>query len=176
MPDATIDHALPEGSPTGLGYALIRDIAEKIATETDLRSVSDFSLILSGLGGEIRRVSFDEWRHPDFFSLFVCAPESFVLLLPSVPTPLDKVLQASALGHYILHTQKGEHPSKFARGGASPANTEALWFALALILPDSEFDPSVVNEPSHGDNFLADLYNVPEDLVRLKRRIVTANA
>lgn len=159
----------------GADYESIRDIAEIIARETGIRGVADFSMVLKGLGGQIERVPFEQWSAPDFFSVEVRGPGSFVLFLPLAETPLDKVLQASALAHYILHSLEGKAPCKFRRSGALQANQEALWFSLSLLLPDSSFAGHENSDFSpENEQALADLFQVPIELIRLKRKIMSA--
>ncbi len=164
------DFDLPEGAPLGVSYISISAIAETIAEQTGIRSIGDFSMVLSGLGGSIERVPFQEWNSPEFFSLYVRGPKSFLLLLPSAETPLDRVLQASALGHYILHSREGASPSKFRRAGALQANQEALWFSLSLLIPDD-----ILSDES-ADASLSERIGLPHDIIRLKRKIALAHA
>ena len=125
--------------PLGLDYSAVVFIVDKISSQTGLRAIQDFETLLAEMGGLIERVSDNIWNAPNSAVLEVTALKTFVAHLPLDPTPLDRLLLACALGHYILHSKEGSAPSKFYRFAKDQTSLEALWFGMAVVIPDQAF-------------------------------------
>ncbi len=161
--------------PLGLSYQDIQQIAEKIAQKTKVREIEDYSMLISGLGGKIVYEEHSAWENPAAVSQRIFAPSEFEVFLPkNASITLNNVVLASALAYYFLHSLEGKVPMSIPRFEKNHAHLEGLWFSLALLMPDAQFAFSCKNAKS-TDEQLAKIFKVPQELVALKRKILTQN-
>lgn len=164
--------ALPDALPAGLNYPTTVDLAETIASQTGLRSLPDWELVLRGLGAQISRLDSKTWSDPSALSLSVRAPKDFTVFLPSQPSAFDRFFLGAALAHYILHSQEGRSPLQVRRFAKDQASVEALWFSMGLIIAEAPFRQALGMTPALEDATLAQLFQVPLELIGLKRRLL----
>lgn len=157
----------------GLEYSAIVEVVDKISAHTGLRTVDDFEALLRAMGGKVERLSGPQWAAADAISLLVGGPKNFVAYLPPSPTPLDRMLLACALGHYVLHSQEGRSPTKIHRFCKDQTSLEGLWFGMSVVIPDSAFDVAQATADL-DDAIVARLFNVPPQLIGLKRKLVAS--
>jgi hypothetical protein len=157
----------------GLEYAAVVEIVDKISSQTGLRAVGNFETLLLGMGGKVERSNIKKWNDPEALSLRVSAPRDFTAYLPPIANPIDKMLLACCLGHYVLHAQEGKAPSNFYRFCKDQTSLEGLWFGMAVVIPDTAFELALATEDL-DDEILATLFSVPPELIALKRKLVTS--
>ena len=159
-------------TPLNIGYHALRDIAESIASKTQLRTVRDFSLVIQGLGGKIIHQDPAQWGLKEARSLEVFGSKNFHVYMPkSSGDQINNLIYASALGHYFLHAQEGKKPLYVLRFEQDLANLEGLWFALSLLIPDRTFELAQAQQSS-SDAALAQMFQVNEPVIKLKRKIL----
>lgn len=159
--------------PIGCDYYGIVGIADTIARQTGLRTLREYDRLVKAMGGEIRRVSLKEWTHSESKSLVVLAPKKFTIYLPQEESHMDKLLIACALGHYIMHAKEGRDGIvEFSRFSKDSCSIEALWFGMAVLIPDEAFMLSEKNNAILDDETLAKLFEAPPQLIQLKRKLV----
>ena len=156
--------------PLGLDYDSVSALAETISKETGLRSVGNLEPLISAMGGAIARTSLAEWSAADALAVDVRGLRDFTVFLGSEPTPLDRLLIASALGHYILHAQEGRRPASFRRFAKDGCSVEALWFGMSIVIPDGPFAIAEASD-TFNDAMLAEMFKAPEQLIALKRKL-----
>lgn len=159
--------------PLGLEYNAVVEVVDKISAHTGLRTVDDFERLLCAMGGQIERVESQKWSAADSISLRVAGPKNFTAYLPATPSGLDRMLLACALGHYVLHSGEGRTASKIYRFCKDQTSLEGLWFGMSVVIPDAAFEVALAADHL-DDAVVAGLFNVPPQLVGLKRKIVSS--
>ena len=123
------------------------------------------------MGGSIARVPSTRWLAPDALCLLVRGPRDFVVYLAESPSPVERLLLATAIGQYFLHAQEGRRPTAFPRFAKDQTSLEGLWFGMAIIIPDAPFSLAETRDELDDDT-VAGLFNVPQPLIALKRRLL----
>jgi Zn-dependent peptidase ImmA (M78 family) len=160
-------------TPIGCDYYGIVGIADTIARQTGLRSLREYDQLVKAMGGQICRVKLKQWTHAESKSLVVLAPQKFIIYLPQEESDMDKLLIACGLGHYIMHAKEGrDGVVEFSRFSKDSCSLEALWFGMAVLIPDEAFILSEKNHQILDDQTLANLFDVPTQVIQLKRKLV----
>lgn len=126
-----------------LSTAAIQKYAEKIAEFHDIFPAegqpADLDTLLSKLGG--RTVVSENFSGIE--ALTVHDTGSFVVHLPPMTSARrDRFTIAHELGHYFLHYREPGHSgyATFGRGKRNPMETQANYFAAALLMPSTRFE------------------------------------
>lgn len=165
-------NSLSQITPLQIGYTAIRDIANSIAAQTQLRQIQDLSLIIQGIGGNIIYQTPEEWSNKDANSLEVFGVKKFNIYMPQISSEsMNNLIFAGAIGHYFLHAQEGKKPLFVKRFQQDLSNLEGLWFALCLLIPDNAFAIAQRQDESN-DEVLAQIFKVTEPIIKLKRKIM----
>ncbi len=141
--------------------------AEWAATKGFRREMRIEDFVKDQLGGEIAYVGFmdivDEWG-----SLIVSSPSDFKITLLNFSSPrTDRVSVAHELGHYVLHFKEGAIVGEAERGGTTPLEWEANWFAAGFLMPEAEFKTQ--HGKCQGNTYmLANYFGVPTDFVKIR--------
>ncbi|WP_454151203.1 ImmA/IrrE family metallo-endopeptidase [Microbacterium lacticum] len=144
-----------------LSRAAICDYAERVADEyANFRAGDELKVndLVSHLGGRV--VAADSFIASE--ALTVRAPRDFTVHIPMLTSHRrDRFTIAHELGHYFLHyLYPGTSlPKTFSRGGRDLAETQANYFAAALLMPSNRF--ARVWRASDGDEWaVADRFGV----------------
>lgn len=129
--EAVVVEALP------VSTAQINDYARRVGTEFQIYDAdgrADLGLLLSKLGGDVEVKDGAE-------SLIIHDDETFTIYVPARTSPRrDRFTIAHELGHYLLHHLNGDQTvRRFTRLGSNGAETQANYFAAALIMPAEQF-------------------------------------
>ncbi len=153
-----------------LSTAAIQQYAEKIA---DFHGIfpgadqpADLDQLLEKLGGRTRvSKNFDGTE-----ALTVRDVGDFTVHLPPMTsTRRDRFTIAHELGHYFLHYREPglTGPEKFWRGSRNPLETQANYFAAALLMPSTRFKEA--HRRLAGDVWsLADAFDVSPRAVEVR--------
>lgn len=128
-----------------LSTAAIQQYAEKVADAHGIfpgrDQPADLKALLSKLGGRTRvSESFSANE-----ALTVNGVGDFIVHLPPMTsTRRDRFTIAHELGHYFLHYREPglDGTEKFERGKRNPLETQANYFAAALLMPSARFRES----------------------------------
>lgn len=167
--------AISKKTPIAIGcdYYGIVGIADTIARQTGLRTLREYDRLVKAMGGEVHRVSLKEWTHSESKNIVVLNHKKFTIYLPKEESHMDKLLIACALGHYIMHAKEGrDGVVEFSRFSKDTCSVEALWFGMAVLIPDEAFMLSEKNNAILDDETSARLFDVPPQLIQLKRKLV----
>lgn len=125
-----------------LSTVAIQQYAERVADAHEIfpgrDKPADLDALLRRLGG--RTVFSDNFSGKE--ALTVRGIGDFDVHLPPMTSARrDRFTIAHELGHYFLHyRQPGlDGPEKFERGERNPLETQANYFAAALLMPSSRF-------------------------------------
>lgn len=133
----TLDDDAVEVSPLEVTTAQINDYARRVADQFgiyDDDGKADLPRLLSMLGGKVEVKDGAE-------SLLVHDDETFTIYVSGRTSPRrDRFTIAHELGHYLLHHLNGDRQvRRFTRQGSNAAETQANYFAAALIMPTEQF-------------------------------------
>lgn len=124
-----------------LSNAAIAEYAERVAEHHDIfanRRSADVKGLVRTLGGRVTVAeSFSATE-----ALTVFEPGNFIVHLPPMTSDRrDRFTIAHELGHYFLHYLHPGHatPERFGRGARNRAETQANYFAAALLMPSTRF-------------------------------------
>lgn len=162
---------IEEAKELNIGYEAIRKIAS-IFQETLTTNIFDLESILISMGAKVNLVdstSFEECGV--FFSS--SGYENFEVTTLSDNEMLKRVFLAQALGHYVLHAQRGLKPCKVSSATKTKAAKEGFYFSLALLLKD-EVIIKMIND-GFNNRQIANLFRVPEKIAEIKRTILKNN-
>lgn len=132
---------LPMVDPSPLSRTAICDYAERVADEySGFRAGDELKVndLVAHLGGRV--VAADSFIASE--ALTVRAPRDFTVHIPMLTSHRrDRFTIAHELGHYFLHYlyPRTSVPQAFARGGRDLAETQANYFAAALLMPSARF-------------------------------------
>lgn len=124
-----------------LSRRAICDYAERVANEySALRKGDELDVhdLVAHLGGRV--VAADSFIASE--ALTVRAHRDFTVHIPMLTSHRrDRFTIAHELGHYFLHYlyPGTSAPTTFARGGRDLAETQANYFAAALLMPSAPF-------------------------------------
>ena len=130
-----------EPRPCNLGRARIEELAELIRGQLSLPVGANIHEVVRGrLHGRIHYRGLDEWDWSAATgSVYIHGTMDFDLVLPNHTSPArDRFTIAHELGHYFLHSAQGRTPIVARRNGSGTAETEANYFAAALLMPEGE--------------------------------------
>ncbi|NVO05016.1 MAG: ImmA/IrrE family metallo-endopeptidase [Rhodoferax sp.] len=135
---------LKEFPPSCLGRDAIQDFAETISKKfgvTDFSSDEDpLQKFIKSIGGRIHYQDSTDFMGSESGSIEVLDRNDFDVYLSAFTGPLrDRFTLAHELGHYFIHSNQGAIPIRASRKGTGPIETEANWFAAALLMPKEEF-------------------------------------
>ncbi|EKR71931.1 PF06114 domain protein [Leptospira noguchii str. 2006001870] len=130
--------------------------AESIAQELNYCVGADLEPVIQGLGGKIHYVSLEEWYNTQDASIRVSGKNNFEIYISNFTGPLrNRFSLAHELGHYFLHSVKGEKKIVAARSGSNLCEWEANWFAAAFLMPEKEFKRVVEKFSHHNMDYVA---------------------
>ncbi len=126
--------------PTFLGKAEIWRTAEAFADSVGFLPGDSLGPLVERLGGTVSYLGV----HDSFFehdgSLRVEGPNNFEIRISSLTgAERDRFTIAHELGHYVLHSRRGQRQILARRCGSDRAEWEANWFAAALLMPTADF-------------------------------------
>lgn len=174
--DAT--HSRPV--PTGASRAAVSAYAEQVAGLLRLSPRAPVGPVVTGLGGRV------EWRNAASYgdevpeSLVVRDHRDFTVLMGTVTTDAhDRSVTAEALGHLFLHYPMALEaspglPMRATRWvGADDvallrARCEAIWFGMALLMPEGAFREAAASDPDEGR--LARAFDVTASVAGRRKR------
>lgn len=173
MTDVT--HRLPlkeSFPPSCLGREAIQNFAEKISKQF---GVTDFSggedplhKFTKSIGGRVHYQDATEFITSESGSITVNGRNDFDVYLSAFTGPLrDRFTLAHELGHYFIHSNQGAKPLRASRKGSGPIETEANWFAAALLMPKDEFS-ELAKSLSRDVNALAGHFQVSVRAVEVR--------
>ena len=169
---------LKEALPLSNSYQSIRDFANVLDKETNLRTIYNFADILGPIGFKINEISLPEWNGlsdkkniTGLNFINIKAHKDIELNICKIfPEDLRRVLYAQAMANYLLHSSEGKNPCfvKFP-SEKTLVNQEGLIFALALIMPDIFFLDLYGRETNES---IAKLFRVPLKMVEIKKTLI----
>lgn len=123
--------------PLKATYAQINDYAVRVGSTFgiyDDDGHANLDVLLDSLGGDVRVRDGNE-------SSVVHDDGRFTVFVPSSTSPRrDRFTIAHEIGHYLLHYENAGRKQKvFTRRGSNHAETQANYFAAALIMPVEHF-------------------------------------
>jgi Zn-dependent peptidase ImmA (M78 family) len=127
--------------PSPLSNQAISEYASRIGSHYGIYDEfgrADVEKLVEALGGRIRTAR--EVFSPEALSVY--APGSFDIYLPPITSSRrDRFTVAHEIGHYFLHyVHPGiSTPMTFGRGSRNRAETQANYFAAALLMPEAAF-------------------------------------
>lgn len=131
---------LPEPEPTGLTKAKVFRIAEAFADEVEFFPGDRLEPLIEQLGGTVTYLRGLDSIEAEDGSLHVWGPEDFEIKVSAFTGPVrDRFTIAHELGHFVLHSDRGQKPIKAARFGSNRVEWEANWFAAAFLMPEEAF-------------------------------------
>lgn len=134
------EQSYPKANALNLSKQEVFKKAEQIAIELEYSIAGDLSTIVTKLGGSIEYVNLEKWYKTQDASIVVHAPDSFQIYISNFTGFLrNRFSIAHELGHYFLHSNKGERKIIAARNGSNPCEWEANWFAAAFLMPNEKF-------------------------------------
>lgn len=126
---------LLEAKKLNIGYLEINKIAQKISTESNIRNIFDFEIILKKMGANIQQKEIQNIHN----FMIVYEQNKFDITIPTnINKEFKRLLLSQALGHYILHAKSGKNPIIISSISKSETSKEGFWFALSLLVPDKE--------------------------------------
>ena len=160
-----------EAKELNIGYKTIKNIA--LVFQGTLLS-NDFYLegILKAMGAKITlidSVSFEKCKN------FFCSSDREIFEVTTVNDNemLKRIFLAQALGHYVLHAQRGLTPCKVSSATKTKVSKEGFYFSLALLLKDEVVIKMI--EDGFNNKQIANLFRVPEKIVEIKMVILKNN-
>lgn len=169
---------LSKSLPLSNSYQSIRDFANSLDKETNLRAIYNFADILVPIGFNINEISLSEWNSlSDKKNInglnFVNIKEykNIELNICKIfPEDLKRVLYAQAMANYLLHSSEGKNPCYIKSPSEKTlVNQESLIFALALLMPDMLFLDLYGRETNES---IAKLFRVPLKMVEIKKALI----
>ena len=154
---------ITEEYKSNLSYPKIDALAGKIAQENNFDPMRDFVRYLAiKLGASI--IVTDSNTHLqgslEGGSVFIDGPKKFTIFLPEFTGVLrDNFTIGHELGHYFLHSNKGEHKVFATRFGSEPIEWQANRFAAGLLMPAKRF-LRVAKKSNNSISVLAGSFNV----------------
>jgi predicted transcriptional regulator len=132
-----VDDAAVVVEPMPVSTAQINDYAARVGSEFEIydhNGRADLDLLLSRLGGEVA-------VRDGLESLAIHDDGTFTVYVPSRTSPRrDRFTIAHEIGHFLLHHLNGDkRVRRFTRAGSNGAETQANYFAAALIMPREHF-------------------------------------
>ncbi len=163
---------LKEFPPSCLGRDVIQEFAETISIKF---GVTDFSgdedplqNFIKIIGGRIHYQDSTDFIGSESGSIEVIGRNNFDVYLSAFTGPLrDRFTLAHELGHYFIHSNQGTIPIRASRKGAGPIETEANWFAAALLMPKEDFS-SLAKSLNRDVHALAGHYQVSVRAVEVR--------
>ncbi|WP_220700660.1 ImmA/IrrE family metallo-endopeptidase [Mycetocola tolaasinivorans] len=156
-------------TPSPLSRAAIADYAERVAEKHHIfvnGESADIESLVDSLGGTIE-VS-ESFVSPE--ALTVRDRRDFTVHLPALTSHRrDRFTIAHEIGHYFLHylQPKVTGPKDFGRGSRNTAETQANYFAGALLMPEKRFREAW--EKCGGDSWsVADLFGVSKSAASVR--------
>lgn len=173
----SINYKSPE--PIYASRNAIEKYVEKFIDNFEVKHPLDYDILISRLGGEI---NIDNSNSYEDGSIIVNSPGVFSINLSQFTGLLrDRFTIAHEIGHYVLHSKYGEIPLKAARYGQGQVETEANYFAAALLMPKNlfkekfnDFNENSTNEYSIVQN-LASYFLVSESSVSIRMKVLGVN-
>lgn len=126
--------------PTGFTKEHVYQLAEAYADEVGFLPGDRIEPLIQRLGGVIEYLPAAASLSATDGSLYVHGPGSFRIIVSALTgAERDRFTIAHELGHYVLHSQRGERRVTAARYGSDRAEWEANWFAAAFLMPKDDF-------------------------------------
>lgn len=163
---------LGSASPSHLGRNAIQDFAESISQKFSLTVFSGgedpLQKFIKSIGGRIHYQDSADFMTSESGSIAVQGRNDFDVYLSAFTGPLrDRFTLAHELGHYFIHSNQGVTPIRASRRGSGPIETEANWFAAALLMPSEEF-ASMASAFNNDANALAGHFQVSVRAVEVR--------
>ena len=158
--------------PSYLGRDAIQDFAENISRKF---GVTDFSgdedplqKFTKSIGGRLHYQDSTDFMSSESGSIAVHGRNDFDVYLSAFTGPLrDRFTLAHELGHYFIHSNQGAIPIRASRKGTGPIETEANWFAAALLMPKEDFS-TLAKSLNRDANALAGHFQVSVRAVEVR--------
>lgn len=157
---------------SGIGYRKIVEIAANFARQASIAS-GDIARVFVAMGGRVVLVDEAAWLDQDSASCTIVGKNDITAFLPELDRSLDSLSILCSVGHYYLHSKEGSRSASFKRHGKDMQTLEAIWFALAVLIPDKTFVIAEKN-PDATDEVLGSIFNVNPAIVGLKRKILSS--
>lgn len=170
----TIDNPVADETPGGIEHGVSEPAyAERIGEHHGVfanGTTADLDRLVRNLGGRVDVASSFSAAE----ALTVYAPGNFVIHLPPMTSDRrDRFTIAHELGHYFLHYLQPDltGPETFGRGSRSPMETQANYFAAALLMPSERF--TQVFRRHRGDSWsVADAFGVSPRAVEVRAQVL----
>ena len=160
-----------EAKELNLGYKTIKKIA-LVFQGTLVSNNFDLEDILKSMGAKITlidSISFEKCKN--FF--LSSSREKFEVTTVNDNEMLKRIFLVQALGHYVLHAQRGLTPCKVSSATKTKASKEGFYFSIALLLNDEVVIKMI--EDGFNNKQIANLFRVPEKIVEIKKVILKNN-
>lgn len=139
---------LPEAQACNYSRDEIEELGEQHFHEFFAEPAQNIEPVIEQLGGRLHYVDMEQWFETEDGSIHVHGPGNFDIIISSFRGPLrNRFTIAHELGHYVLHSNRGERPLKAARHGRTPVEVEANLFAASLLMPRSLFKKAAEQRP-----------------------------
>lgn len=162
---------IQEAKELSIGYKAIKKIAS-VFQEILISNSFNLENILKSMGAQITLVDSVGFESSECF--FVSSGSgNFEVTVLNDNEMLKRVFLAQALGHYVLHAQRGIIPCKVSSVSKTEASKEGFYFSLALLLKDEIVIKMI--EDNFNNKQIANLFRVPEKIVEIKRVILKNN-
>lgn len=126
--------------PSNKTKAEVAKVAEAYAKEVDFMPGDRIEPLIERLGGCVTYLRSLESIEATDGSLLVYGPRNFEIKVSAFTGPeRDLFTIAHELGHYVLHSDRGNKRIKAARFGSDRVEWEANWFAAGFLMPEEDF-------------------------------------
>ncbi len=162
----------PYRAPIACGFsrASVEEFASTLAVDLGLDSGKKLETAVHDLGGTIHYVdSLEAFEETTDGSIVVNGIGDFQIFLANdVGYARTRFTLAHELGHYALHFVNGaQQPIKAQRYGSGETETEANWFAAALLMPTEQFKQAH-DELNGSHSALAEKFGVSRPAVEIR--------
>lgn len=155
--------------PIGWPKAAVEEFASELAQKVQFEPGGDIENVVEKLGGQIIYQDTNEWFDSENGSVEILGPKKFRIYLSNFTSHLrDRFTIAHELGHYVIHSNFGQTPTKIARHGSTRIEWEANWFAAGFLMPEASFKKAVSTQKDSGR--VAAQFNVSLRAVEVRRQ------
>ncbi len=165
----------PPISPTGASRKVIDDAASLIGKKLEFQTGGDLrELIETRLQGSVKIAPPEERLQYGYLRVPGTENHKFdIVLSPYTGDFHDRFTMAHELGHYFLHYVFQERVDELIinREGTDRAESEANWFAEALLMPADAFEKAW----KECEGYLPEMiyrFRVASDLIAHRRRVL----
>lgn len=157
----------PNAKPIPLNFKEIDKLAEKEFKELSLEPGFDIEKVVSHYGGELLFQDYDDWLQSESGSIIVRENKKFQIMISAFTGFLrNRFTIAHELGHWILHSNRGEKTLSVARYGNNLAEKQANRFAAGFLMPIGKFKTAM--KFSSDPNYLISKFLVSQPAVKAR--------